>query len=83
MLKIKDYINLKELEKFGLKKKEKTLRATTQTEYIGYERETIDSEDFIYVDKDTRRLSFLITYHSELEDIIFDLIKAGLVEKVR
>ena len=73
MLKIKDSIDLKELEKFKL--------------YEGEYGYVDDSNYFekIFVDKDNRHINFCDEWYGEdfdLIDIIFDLISAGLVEKV-
>lgn len=94
MLKIKDNVDLKELEKFGF--------------FSNFEYETDYSEDyefenqmiyemghsrrgqfyFILVDKSTLVLSIYATKpdgsgsNIAMSDVIFDLIQAGLVEKV-
>lgn len=86
MLKIKDNIDLKELEKFGFK----------------YEEEHgLHSNRYIYIDEDNSQTVALNTKDREIfvEDtsesytfgaivddaltVIYDLIQAGLVEKVR
>lgn len=72
MLKIKDNVDLKELEKFGFEKGNK-----------------YDWEDYIY-DEDFYIKDRQIVIESEwygysldrLTEILFDLIQAGLVEKV-
>ena len=69
MLKIRDDIDLKELEKYGFKKK-KYYNA------ICIIRE--DREHDIFFDLETRKLLF-INYGY---DTLYDLIKDGLVEKV-
>lgn len=75
-LKIKDEIDLKELEKFGY-----------EYSYGGYEKR-IDWQA-VYIDEDTRTLTWggdfdadyiEYDYYAELVD---DLIKAGLVEEVK
>ena len=101
MLKIKDDVDLKELEKFGFKKNE-----DNEYECIGqypleddgtrYEDEsgfnyiwkmdtcTINNEKLIWIEV----INNDCTYHNEgtdfgeLFDTIYDLIQAGLVEKV-
>lgn len=78
MLKIKDDVDLKELEKFGF---ELILKDSTE-----YYRKRIDaSYDDIYIKVQPISKKILIdtvrTYISEL-DILYDLIQAGLVEKV-
>ena len=90
MLKIKDNVNLKELEKFGfvLKKDDSILN------YNVYEKRvsigTIDVyPDITYKLDYERGLFFHTTYASyyypsnnEGLETIFDLIQAGLVEKI-
>lgn len=77
MLKIKDDIDLKELEKFGFKFFEET------GQYRFCER-NIDGETYIYINIWNRK----ILYRQEkVYDILcleklYDLIQAGLVEKV-
>lgn len=84
MLKIKDEVDLKELEKFGFKNKEPGFKNC----YI----KNIDYTDYeynkIYIMK-SNRLIRLGHYQDEYGatdtlnlDIIYDLIQAGLVEKV-
>jgi len=73
MLKIKDNIDLKELEKFKL----------YESEY-GYV-DKLNYFEKIFVDKDNRHINFCDEWYGDdfdLIDIIFDLISAGLVEKV-
>ena len=69
MLKIKDNVDLKELEKYGFKKK-------YYYNAICIVRE--DRKHDIFFDLKTRKLLF-INYGY---DILYDLIKDGLVEKV-
>lgn len=70
MLKIKDNVNLKELEKFGFKYK--------KNEYRHKIYEWTNKYDFftVYV-WDNREI-----YSSGAVDVLYDLIKADLVEKV-
>lgn len=91
MLKIKDSVDLKELEKFGFKPKydENTgkikayEKVKKEKEYMGLRVtiETIKSKIriFIRTDKEWR-----INPYNEYfdEDTLYDLIKADLVEKV-
>ena len=74
MLKIKDTVDLKELEKFGFKRGiyyyEINICKNKKTEFDGFG-----------VDKDSR---IIINYASSnnVLDILYNLIQAGLVEKV-
>ena len=77
MLKIRDDVDLKELEKFGFKK--------TEYSYIrNYNREdytiTIEVEfnRRIYIENDF----YDNDYACLIPNVIYDLIQAGLVEKV-
>lgn len=71
MLKIKDNVDLKELEKFGFKKYEYTHLLVLRK----------DNHDFACVDIRNKVYEILdlcnLTYN-----LIYDLIQAGLVEKV-
>lgn len=81
MLKIKNDIDLKELEKFGFKEKWIKQQATTEEKFIGYELEADVGGDFIYI-KDDRTILASINYHTIIEDVLYDLIQADLVEKI-
>lgn len=87
MLKIKDNVDLKELEKFGFKK--------TDNKYFYFMKHDCIRDafmGFIEVDGFTKELNIgytrdwedsqpeYIAY--EIQDKMFDLIQAGLVEKV-
>ena len=79
MLKIKDNIDLKELEKFGFEEEE------AQYFYYGFTEPNDQSEIRIYVEKDTKLIStgfdpFVSPY--KIHDKLYDLIQSGLVEKV-
>lgn len=82
MLKIKDDVDLKELEKFGFYKSggvyQKNLEFYDLTDWIT----GIDMG--IYIVIDDKKIRFFA--HDEKEttklDVIYDLIKADLVEKV-
>lgn len=79
MLKLKDEINLKELEKYGFKKVKKGM--TDFVPEVKYWYTLNDSEyDCITVFKD-RHIFFGLDCYGETYDIIYDLIKDGLVEK--
>ena len=78
MLKIKDNVDLKELDKYGF--------ARTKT-YEWYEKIVeYDYNQRIYyyvLDKDRRiEISTYDGYDNKLDDTLYDLIKDGLVEKV-
>ena len=76
MLKIKDGVDLKELEKFGFAFHEKD-----KTYFVGNYPYTvsiyIDSGRNIVVDDE-----WFGDYHFSLIDYLYDLIKADMVEKV-
>ena len=78
MLKIKDNVDLKELEKFGFKQNNH-FDLFTRYEYKP------DSSTCLYIDE-ARILSVFPTYYDKLSskimDKLYDLIQAGLVEKV-
>ncbi len=81
MLKIKDNVDLKELEKYGFQDCEriyvkKRIRVDDQSSDLRERKE-------IYIDKDSRRISIGIgLYNTNVElDTIYDLINDGLVEK--
>ena len=74
MLKIKDNVNLKELEKFGFKYN------NNMCEYeIGY-----IFNGYISIEKNDRLIKPIYdeVMWINVEDILYDLIKADLVEKV-
>lgn len=73
MLKIKDSVDLKELEKFGFELKEYSYVYNTCKQKDGLSGFTIDIDD-----------RFINNYSSVSRknlDVIYDLIQAGLVEK--
>lgn len=77
MLKIKDNVDLKELEKFGFK----------DDDYKGkyYYRTKLDQPLIIYINK-WNRIIYLFSNTNSLETVdiitvLYDLIQAGLVEK--
>ena len=77
MLKIKDNIDLKELEKFGFVEYEK---------WYGFNRSRYDIS--LNVNKTYRQIEIYSGEFSDLEDgrkvepMLYDLIQAGYVEKV-
>lgn len=76
MLKIKEEVDLKELEKFGFKPIYYEIN-----EIIKYEYHTNPYEYSIRIDTDSRRI-YLDEFFTNDLDVIYDLIQAGLVEKV-
>ena len=73
MLKIKDSVDLKELEKFGLKYKKET---DSEFEMYEWTRKTKFTYDYVSVFVWNRSIN------SNATDKLYDLIQAGLVEKV-
>ena len=70
MLKIKDDVDLKELENFGFKKDE-------ENQYM------IKNMDiFIGTEENEKELVLDFGFNNENIDILYELIQAGLVEKV-
>lgn len=79
MLKIKDSVDLKELEKFGFEEYEKNYF------YYGFTRPDCNSEIRIYVNKGDRIITTTLdiyVHENRIHDKIYDLIKANLVEIV-
>jgi hypothetical protein len=81
MLKIKDNVDLKELEKYGFIKVRKGM--TTFVPKVKYWYTLCDSEyDCITIFKD-RHIFFGLDCYGETYNVIYDLIKDDLVEKVK
>ena len=81
MLKIKDNVDLKELEKFEFELD----NDVGQYFYYGFTEPDANSEIRIYVGVETRIIStgfdpYVSPYR--IHDKIYDLIQAGLVEKI-
>lgn len=74
MLKIKDNVDLKELEKFGFWEWENTWGVYTKKDIIP----TIEDADLFLYEYDR---IIMFSEDSDL-DVLYDLIKADLVEKV-
>lgn len=72
MLKIKDDVDLKELEKFGAKKEDCSYFIDTPNCIFNY----------IEIDEYSREIIIVNLDNKKINDTIFDLIQAGLVEKV-
>ena len=70
MLKIKEEVDLKELEKFGFKKDE-------EQQYM-----IEDLDIFVGTDENEKELVLDFGFNNENINILYDLIQAGLVEKV-
>lgn len=90
MLKIKDSVNLKELEKFGFKENENGLYYEKKFSAVCYDGEE-EHEILIYKSKRNIVLEIMnndYTYHSfdeelgRIEDTLYDLTTAGYVEKL-
>lgn len=86
MLKIIDNVDLIELEKYGFKK---VIRSciTKRNTYIEYFKKVYlnnDNDDRIcyYIDKNDRLFRISRLDGEELDNTLYDLIKADLVEKV-
>ena len=82
MLKIKDNVDLKELEKYGFKKHKKAYYKCQRNDYIkslphGY-MEVQKSTKWINQDG----INFFRSDEIIYQDTLYDLIKADLVEKV-
>jgi len=71
MLKIKDNVDLKELEQFGF--------TVVDDDYIW-----LEEEENIYIDRYKRTINICSNLEDEIYnlDVLYDLIKADLVEKV-
>lgn len=81
MIKIRDDIDLTELEKFGFEYD----KDNNYYFYYGFTRPHSNSEIRLYVDKDDRIITtgFDMQVHpAKIHDKIYDLIKANLVEKI-
>lgn len=79
MLKIKDNVNLKELEKYGFIKVKKGM--TKFVPEVKYWYTLNNSEyDCITVFKD-KHIFFGLDCYGDTYDVIYDLIKDGLIEK--
>jgi hypothetical protein len=75
MLKIKDNVDLKELEKYGFKK---LIIAYTKRVYLGN-----DNDDRVFYGIGIEdRIIRIVRLDRELDNTLYDLIKDGLVEKV-
>lgn len=81
MLRIRDDVDLKELEKFGFEYYEDI----NEWFYYGFTRPSDTSEIRIIIENDSRNIYPSFDFNVNLDfiyDKIYDLIQAGLVEKV-
>lgn len=77
MLRIKDSVDLKELEKFGFKEFKKIYSYSIASNYGNAVELSVWKED--------RTIALVVDYEeffTEDIDVFYDLIQAGLVEKV-
>lgn len=86
MLKIRDEIDLKELEKFGFKKVSPSwysldIRNNTEEE-IGFGVSLFAEPRCIEIGYSTKGGQYGMASYTYDLDVLFDLIQAGLVEKV-
>lgn len=80
MLKIKDNVDLKELEKFGFEKD----GYNYYYDFIPYNEDAGDGQ-YVLVDIKTRKidLDYIdLDYFDKSIELLYDLIKADMVEKV-
>ena len=74
MLKIRDDVDLKELEKFGFKADKYDL-------FYEYHSKS-NCKDIIMINMRNKKFGFYPSYNGKSYDVLYDLIQAGLVEKV-
>ncbi len=80
MLKIKDNVDLKELEKYGFKVQK---RVTVENYVVNINDSKCSSARLIVIPLSRKLIiETNLTYISDKLDILYDLIKADLVEKV-
>lgn len=70
MLVIKDNVKLKDLKNFGFED-------CKESYFISF-----NDYDYISICVDTRTIRFVCLNNELMEDLLYDLIQAGLVEKV-
>jgi uncharacterized protein YdaL len=82
MLKIKDNVDLKELEKFGFEKMRYVNSLIKRVEHNIQEIYITDEVDY-FIDIDTKEIQIRTSECDlPLDNTIYDLIKADLVEKI-
>ena len=79
MLKIKDNVSLEELEKFGFVELNKGYYSSKRYSHLLKSQGSVAYK--IVIEKLTRKMHFNIPT-KQTYDVLFDLIQAGLVEKV-
>lgn len=82
MLKIRDKIDLKELEKFGFKQIRGSYKLVSKKSIMPSEKCYIKEHYCMTVFNKNRKILFGGVARDNVQDILFDLIKNGLVEKV-
>lgn len=80
MLKIKDDLDLKELEKFGFKENQKEQEWAVNFYEHAWEKVGVLYSRHIYLETEGKYYGAII--EDEGAELLFDLIQAGLVEKV-
>jgi hypothetical protein len=78
MLKIKDDVDLEELKNFGFSTNKFYPLSYVKKVYLCNEN---DDKNFYHINKKSRKIK-LTRLDGELDDTLYDLIQAGLVEKV-
>lgn len=81
MLKIKDNVNLKELEKFGFKYIEDLLTKKSYYFKKTYLENADDDRICYHIEVNTRKI-IISRLDGNLDNTLYDLIKADLIEKV-
>ena len=82
MLKIRDEIELKELEKFGFKQIRGSYKLVSKKSIMPSEKCHIKEHYCMTVFNKHRKILFGGVARDNVQDVLFDLIQAGLVEKV-
>ena len=81
MLKIKDNVDLKELEKFGFKYIEDLLTKKPYYFKKKYLENANDDRICYHIEVNTRKI-IISRLDGDLDNTLYDLIKADLIEKV-
>lgn len=82
MLKIKDNVDLKELEKFGFEPNVNRTNSELAVNFYehGWEKIAVMKNRYIYLETEGKYYGAII--EDKAVDTLFDLIQTGLVEKV-